>query len=67
MSDFIQIDFTTNTSPIVGDTYTLTQTDIFGVDTDLIFTLTADINEAQQPFKVLYILSTQTQDIDKRY
>ena len=64
MSNFIQIEFTTNTSPIVGDTYTLTQTDSFGVDNDLIFTLTADINEAQQPFKVLYILSTQTQDVE---
>ena len=64
MSDFIQIEFTTNTSPIIGDTYTLTQTDSFGVDTDLIFTLTDDINEAQQPFKVLYILSTQTQDVE---
>ena len=63
MSDFIQIEFNTNTSPIVGDTYTLTQTDSFGVDTDLIFTLTSDILEAQQPFKVLYVLVTQDQDI----
>ena len=60
---FIQIDFNTNVSPIVGDTYTLTQTDSFGVDNDLIFTLTADLFEATQPYKVLYLLSTQDQDI----
>ena len=60
---FIQIDFNTNVSPIVGDTYTLTQTDSFGVDNDLIFTLTADLFEATQPYKVLYLLSTQNQNI----
>ena len=60
---FIQIDFNTNVSPVVGDTYTLTQTDSFGVDNDLIFTLTADLFEATQPYKVLYLLSTQDQDI----
>ena len=60
---FIQIDFNTNLSPIVGDTYTLTQTDSFGVDNDLIFTLTADLFEATQPYKVLYLLSTQDQDV----
>lgn len=60
---FIQIDFNTNVSPVVGDTYTLTQTDSFGVDNDLIFTLTADLFEATQPYKVLYLLSTQNQNI----
>ena len=53
MSNFITIDFNTQDLPTNGQTYTLTQTDSFGVDTDIIFYLNTDPFAATQPFEVL--------------
>lgn len=51
----ITFDVSTPEYPTVGDTYTLTQTDSFGNDTDLVWTCTDNFLVAQQPFNV-YIL-----------
>ena len=44
------------------DTYTLTQIDSFNIENDIVWTLTDNVLEAQQPFYVLALTTTVQQD-----